>query len=130
MDEQSKSNVIYIIDENDDDRLIMSYDFEVLQSGASLHFFPDIDALIDYCSTSCKADPPNLILLDGFMKKDDLNEVVSIIKSIPDFQAVPVVVMIDSKQEKAYLRSFHLDVSGYVIKPINIHILDRFLKKK
>ncbi len=128
MGEPSNPKLIYVVDVNDDDRLLLEYDCENYGIDNCLRFFPGVDNLIQYYNTLGDRHPPGIILLDGFMKEEPIGNAISILKSVPDFQAVPIVLMIGSKYEKEYFKPYNLNISGYVVKPINVRILVRFLK--
>jgi CheY-like chemotaxis protein len=58
----------------------------------------------------------------------DIQHAVALIQSVEGLRTVPLVVMVSSKGEKEQLRTYNLNVSGYIRKPVNGQILKRFLK--
>lgn len=68
---------------------------------------------------------PDLILLDLNLPKKDGREVLAELKSTDKFKAIPVVVLTTSASEEDILRSYSLQASCYVTKPID---LDQFVK--
>lgn len=61
---------------------------------------------------------PRLVLLDLKMPKVDGIEVLRRLKSEPATQAVPVVVMTSSNEEKDVVASYRLGVNSYIVKPV------------
>ena len=71
------------------------------------------------------APRPGLILLDLNLPKKDGREVLSEIKSDPELQRIPVVVLTTSKAEEDILESYNLHANCYITKPVD---LDQFIK--
>jgi CheY-like chemotaxis protein len=63
--------------------------------------------------------PPRLILLDLKLPKVDGLEVLRAIKADPRSQAIPVVVMTSSKEDRDVVESYKLGVNAYVQKPVD-----------
>ena len=61
---------------------------------------------------------PKVILLDLKMPKVDGIEVLRKLKQDPATQAVPVVVMTSSNEEKDVVASYRLGVNSYIVKPV------------
>ena len=64
---------------------------------------------------------PAVILLDLKMPKVDGLEVLQQIKSNPELQMIPVVIMTSSREEQDLVRSYKLGANAYVVKPLNFH---------
>ena len=62
---------------------------------------------------------PGLVLLDLKLPKVDGLEVLRAIKSDPRTQAVPVVIMTASKEERDVVSSYKLGVNAYIQKPVD-----------
>lgn len=71
------------------------------------------------------APRPDLILLDLNLPRKDGREVLEELKSDPDLQTIPVVVLTTSQAEQDVLRSYRLHANSYVTKPVNF---ERFLE--
>ena len=62
---------------------------------------------------------PSLILLDLKMPRVDGIQILRRLKSDPEKQHIPVVVLISSKEGRNYLESFDLKADAYMIKPVD-----------
>jgi CheY-like chemotaxis protein len=62
--------------------------------------------------------PPRLILLDLKLPKVDGLDVLRALKGDPRTQAIPVVIMTSSKEERDLVESYKLGVNAYVQKPV------------
>ena len=71
---------------------------------------------------------PSLILLDLNMPKINGIELLQTVRSDPQMQQIPVVVLTVSKYEQDKLNTFNLSVAGYVIKEVDydafLHSMD------
>lgn len=61
---------------------------------------------------------PAVVLLDLKLPKVDGIEVLEKIKAEPSLQAVPVVMLTTSREEKDLMRSYKLGVNAFVVKPV------------
>jgi len=68
---------------------------------------------------------PDLILLDLNLPKKDGREVLASIKANQKIRRIPVVVLTTSKSEEDIVKSYELQASCYVTKPVD---LDQFLE--
>jgi CheY-like chemotaxis protein len=66
-------------------------------------------------------EQPAVILLDLKMPKVDGLEVLRHIKGDPDLKVIPVVMMTSSREEQDLVKSYHLGVNAYVVKPVGFH---------
>jgi len=68
---------------------------------------------------------PDLILLDLNLPRKDGREVLGEIKADPKLTHIPVVILTSSKSETDVVRSYQLQASCYITKPVD---LDQFVK--
>lgn len=62
---------------------------------------------------------PAVILLDLKMPKVDGLEVLRTVKSDPQLQLIPVVMLTSSREEADLVTSYQLGVNAYVVKPVD-----------
>lgn len=61
---------------------------------------------------------PALVLLDIKLPKIDGLQVLECIKNSSVLRSIPVVMLTSSREEQDLLRSYHLGVNAYVVKPV------------
>lgn len=66
---------------------------------------------------------PDVILLDLNLPRMDGREVLQAIKSDPNLQRIPVIVLTSSKAEIDILKSYELNANGYIVKPVTFERL-------
>lgn len=62
---------------------------------------------------------PGLILLDINMPRMNGIEFLRAIKSNESLQAIPVVILTTSTNDRDIIQGFHLSVAGYMVKPVD-----------
>ncbi len=72
-----------------------------------------------------KAPRPDVILLDLNLPKKSGLEVLTEIKSDPQFMRIPVVILTTSAAEEDILKSYSLHANCYITKPVDF---DQFTK--
>jgi chemotaxis family two-component system response regulator Rcp1 len=63
---------------------------------------------------------PDVILLDLNMPRMDGRQVLEQIKSDPDLQKIPVVVLTTSQADEDILRAYELHANCYITKPVDL----------
>ena len=63
--------------------------------------------------------PPRVILLDLKLPKVDGHEVLRRLKEDARTRLIPVVVLTSSREEEDIVRSYHLGVNSYIVKPVD-----------
>lgn len=66
-----------------------------------------------------KNGQPAVILLDLKMPKVDGLEVLRTVKSDPQLQRIPVVMLTSSREETDLVKSYQLGANAYVVKPVD-----------
>lgn len=64
-------------------------------------------------------DPPKVVLLDLKLPRIDGMEVLRQVRANPDTQALPVVVLTSSREERDVIESYQLGVNSYIVKPVD-----------
>jgi CheY-like chemotaxis protein len=125
MAEHTKSIIILMADDDEDDRLMTQEAFEEAKLANELRFVVDGEELMDYLNHRDKyADPadaprPGLILLDLNMPKKDGREALAEIKADPKLKQIPIVVLTTSKAEEDIYRTYNLGVNSFITKPVS-----------
>jgi len=89
----------------------------------NLHIATDGVAAIAFLrreGANAGAPRPDLILLDLNLPKKDGREVLAEIKGDPELKTIPVVVLTTSSAEQDVLRSYELQASSYITKPVDL----------
>jgi two-component system response regulator len=74
------------------------------------------------------ASYPDLVILDLNMPKKDGREVLSELKEDPLLKSIPVVILTTSQSEEDILKSYNLQASCYVTKPIDLGQFTKIIK--
>jgi two-component system, chemotaxis family, response regulator Rcp1 len=120
-------NILLVEDSRADARLIVEV-FHDEKISADIDVVRDGEQAMAYmCQEGEYKDAirPDLILLDLNMPKKDGREVLAELKSSDRFKAIPVVILTTSQSEEDVLKSYNLQASCYVTKPID---LEQFIK--
>jgi two-component system, chemotaxis family, response regulator Rcp1 len=72
-----------------------------------------------------EAPRPDLILLDLNLPRKDGREVLAEIKSDPELQAIPVVILTTSKDEEDIAESYQRHANSFITKPVRF---EQFIK--
>lgn len=130
----SKSIVILMADDDADDRLLAKDALAECQIPSDLQFVENGEELIDYLkrrgkfSQLSESTRPGLILLDLNMPKKDGREALREIKSDPEFQKIPVVVLTTSKADTDIGRIYELGANSFISKPVSFDSLVEVMK--
>lgn len=118
---------VLLVEDDPGDELMTREAFEDNKIRNNLHVVRDGEAALDFLyqrGEHTAAPRPDLILLDLNLPKYDGRQVLEKIKSDPDLQDIPVVVLTTSAAEEDILRSYKLHANAYVTKPVD---LDQFI---
>lgn len=122
---------ILIVEDNPGDARLIR---EVLNSNkgyTSLHIVNDGVEVMDFLHNEGKfenAPRPDLIIIDLNLPRKDGREVLAEIKSDPDLQHIPVVVMTISQAEEDIHNTYKLHANCYITKPIDLNEFIRVIK--
>jgi CheY-like chemotaxis protein len=114
---------ILLVEDNPNDAELSLYALNKFKIANSIFHARDgaeaLDYLFGVSSDAVRGHIPRLILLDLKLPKVDGLEVLRKLKSDPRTQAVPVVVLTSSREERDIIESYHLGVNSYIVKPID-----------
>ena len=126
MNSYSPSPLRILVAEDDaDDRLLMTDAFEESRLSNPVDFVEDGIEAMNYLRRegtygSLRGEPlPGLILLDLNMPRMDGRATLKEIKSSPDFQRIPVVVLTTSNSEEDIQSTYNLGGSSFITKPVS-----------
>ena len=71
---------------------------------------------------------PDLILLDLNLPRKDGREVLAEVKSIPGLKRIPVIILTSSQAEEDIVKTYDLQASAYVTKPVDLAGFGRIVK--
>ena len=134
LDKNGRPITIVVADDDPDDRMMIEEAFEENRLKNNLAFVEDGEQLIDYLrgegayAEKDRRNPVGVILLDLNMPRMDGREALKIIKSDPELQRIPVVVLTTSKAEEDILRTYDLGVSSFITKPVTFDALVEVVK--
>ncbi|MCM2391944.1 response regulator [Streptomyces albipurpureus] len=125
---QTQPVEVLLVEDDAGDELMTREAFEDNKIGNTLHVVRDGLEALDFLyrrNDHTDAPRPDLILLDLNLPKYDGRQVLEQIKSDPDLNHIPVVVLTTSAAEEDILRSYRLHANAYVTKPVD---LDQFIQ--
>lgn len=118
---------VLLVEDDPGDELITREAFEHNKIRNNLHVAHDGEEGLDFLykrGVYADAPTPDLILLDLNLPKYDGRQLLEKIKSDPDLNHIPIVVLTTSAAEEDILRSYKLHANAYVTKPVD---LDQFI---
>ncbi len=116
---------VLLVEDNPNDVEMMLYAFEQNRLSNRVHVVRDGAEALDFIFGAGPyagrnvADVPKVILLDLKLPKVDGIEVLRRLKSDPRTQAIPVVVMTSSREERDAVETYKLGVNSYIVKPLD-----------
>ena len=102
----------------------LANDIDVVRDGEEA-----LDYLFRRGKYSQRMNNPAVVLLDLKLPKVDGLEVLEQIKSDANLKTIPVVMLTSSREEQDLVRSYHLGVNAYVVKPVEFQEFLNALKE-
>jgi CheY-like chemotaxis protein len=126
---------ILLVEDNPNDVKLTIHALREENLGNSIQVARDGEEALDFLF--CRGEfagrsfdqPPRLILLDLKLPKVDGLEVLRAVKGDPRTQAVPVVVLTSSREERDMVDSYKLGVNAYIQKPVDFDSFRRAVKQ-
>ncbi len=123
--------VILLVEDNLAHAELVLRSFEDHCVANQIYHVADGEAALDYLWRRGNfADPadsprPHVILLDLRLPKLDGLEVLKKIKSAPDFETIPVIILTTSAAERDVVKAYEARANSYLVKPVDF---DKFTK--
>lgn len=114
---------ILLVEDNPGDVLLERENLEKSKILHDLHVVNDGVEAMEYLRKHngfSGSTRPDLILLDLNLPKKDGREVLAEIKADPALRRIPVVVLTSSSAERDIVKSYDLQASAYVTKPVDL----------
>jgi two-component system, response regulator len=116
---------ILLVEDNPNDVKLALHAFRTHHLANQIHVVRDGAEALEFIFCTDRyaqrqiANGPKVILLDLKLPLVDGLEVLRRIKADPRTQAIPVVMMTSSTEEKDVVESYKLGVNSYIVKPVD-----------
>ena len=117
MQTQSTTPTVWVVDDDEDDRLFIRSAFIDAHPPVAVLTLTDGDELLPLL-IQC-GELPRLILLDVNMPRKNGFETLSELRQLPDFADLPVVMLTTSSDEEDRQRSLALGANRFLTKPLS-----------
>jgi diguanylate cyclase (GGDEF)-like protein len=77
----------------------------------------------------CRKRAPDLVLLDGMMPVMDGFQSCAVIRSLPDCESIPILIVTGLNDEASVDRAFSVGATDHITKPINFAVLRRRIER-
>jgi len=120
---------ILIADDDPEDRNLISEAFDIAEIPHELFFVKDGEELLDYLkrrknyADASISKTPAIILLDLNMPRKDGREALNEIKSDPEINNIPVIVLTTSNYDEDIKKTYLMGVNGFITKPVTFTAL-------
>ena len=123
MEKASPSFIILMADDDEDDCMLVEAAFQEIGFDCDLRFVADGRELLDYLHNEGDfADPkkypkPNLIFLDLNMPRIDGRQALTVLKSDPLLEKIPIIILSTSEEERDIALTRQAGASSFLTKP-------------
>ncbi|QDU57323.1 response regulator [Aeoliella mucimassa] len=122
---------VLLVEDDDDDVLLTSKVLLDHACACSISRVEDGVQALEYLYGTGQyenSSRPDVILLDLNMPRMDGRQVLQRVKTDPNLQLIPVIVLTTSEDSRDIHRSYEDRANGYVTKPVNLSDYRRVLK--
>ncbi len=123
---------ILLVEDNEGDILLTKKAFKRGKIMNQLHVARDGEQALEFLFKRGKhvdAPTPDLILLDLNMPKLSGQEVLKRIKEDEDLKSIPVIILTTSTADEDILKSYQLQASSYIRKPVDFKQFGEVIQK-
>jgi two-component system response regulator len=116
---------ILLVEDNPDDVELTLHALRQEKLANTVEVARDGEEALDYIFCRAKyagrefVNQPRVVLLDLKLPKVDGLEVLRTLKGDPRTQAIPIVILTSSREEKDVVNSYKLGVNAYIQKPVD-----------
>lgn len=133
MNYKQKQFTILIANDDEDTRFLMQEALREVRSAIRSKFVENGEQVLDYLYrrgeyAGSNWDRPDLILLDLNMPRLDGREALTLIRSDPDLQQIPVVILTTSHRSGDILLCYRLGANSFISKPVTFEGLVEVMK--
>jgi CheY-like chemotaxis protein len=125
-------DVIVVVEDDPDDRHLLTRAFKKLGSSVPLRFACDGDEAVALLSavTSSADHPmrPVVILLDLKLPRRSGLEVLTWVKAQPALRRIPVVILTSSRDQTDLKQAYDLGANSFLVKPSQPQALHRLIE--
>jgi two-component system, chemotaxis family, response regulator Rcp1 len=122
---------ILMIEDNEGDVVLTKEAFKEAKVANNISVVRDGVEAMEFLHRQGKyasAPRPDLILLDLNLPRRDGRQVIADIRSDPELQLIPVVILTSSNAERDVVRMYELHANCYIVKPVDFQNLMEVVK--
>lgn len=133
MNYKQKQFTILIANDDEDTRFLVQEALREVRLAIRSEFVENGEQVLDYLYrrgeyAGSNWDRPDLILLDLNMPRLDGREALTLIRSDPDLQQIPVVILTTSHRSGDILLCYRLGANSFISKPVTFEGLVEVMK--
>ncbi|MEZ2251936.1 response regulator [Microcoleus sp.] len=134
MNNQNKTFTILMANDDEDTRFFVQESLREIPIAIRIEFVENGEQMLDYLycrgsyAEASNGRFPDLILLDLNMPRLDGPEALTLIRSDPDLQHLPVVILTTSQSSGDILLCYRLGANSFISKPVTFEGLVEVMK--
>ncbi|WP_353718332.1 response regulator [Dyadobacter sp. 676] len=118
--QQRNKNVVYLVDDDEDDRMLIRDALENISLGCTIFEFSDGEQLLSRLPAHLEADAPSVILLDINMPRVSGMEALVKLRSNPATSHIPVAIFSTSSDARTIAAAYTAGANAYLVKPVSM----------